>query len=160
MTDVITLFETSSMGKSLWKNHTIQIGIYAVHITYLNSIETTTLNEFLEDKVEMVIKSELTITNIPWNDNLNDSSSEMFHELKFELEYELNKIFCNDSTSCGTEVRSFTEGSVNVLFLITKIEFGNVLPTVTEILSEAQKIIALNGMGRFVVQENSLVMCK
>ena len=121
------------------------------------------MNQFFEDKVEMVIESELKITNIPWKDDLNDCSSEMFNELKFELEYELNKIFCNESnitTSCGTEVRSFTEGSVNVLFFITKIEFENVLPTLTEILNEAQKIIASDGMGKFVVQENSLVMSK
>ena len=121
------------------------------------------MNQFIEDKVEMVIESELKITNIPWNDDLNDCSSEMFNELKFELEYELNKIFCNESnitTSCGTEVKSFTEGSVNVLFFITKIEFENVLPTLTEILNEAQIIIASDGMGKFVVQENSLVISK
>ena len=45
----------------------------------------------------MVIESQFKITNIPWNDTLNDPNSEIFQDLKLNLEMELDKTFCNNS---------------------------------------------------------------
>ena len=64
----------------------------------------------------MVIESQLKITNIPWNDSLNDPNSEIFQDLKLNLEMELDKTFCNNSENindnngnitCYTEVIGF-----------------------------------------------------
>jgi hypothetical protein len=46
---------------------------------------------------EMVIESELKITNIPWNDSLSNPNSQLFVEMKAQLEMDMGNAFCNNS---------------------------------------------------------------
>ena len=78
----------------------------------------------------MVIESQLKITNIAWNDSLNDPNSQIFQDLKLNLEIEFDKTFCNNSDNinidngnitCYTKVIGFSEGSINAKFEIIRI---------------------------------------
>ena len=55
-----------------------------------------TLSLFSE-MFEMMIESELKITNIPWNDNLSNPNSQLFVEMKAQLEVDMDNAFCNNS---------------------------------------------------------------
>ena len=46
---------------------------------------------------EMMIESELKITNIPWNDSLSNPNSQLFVEMKAQLETDMANAFCNNS---------------------------------------------------------------
>ena len=46
---------------------------------------------------EMMIESELKITNIPWNDSLSNPNSLLFVEMKAQLEMDMDNAFCNNS---------------------------------------------------------------
>ena len=45
--------------------------------------------------VEIKVESELKITSSPWNESLSDPSSDMFVEMKDDLEEKMDKAFCN-----------------------------------------------------------------
>ena len=85
---------------------------------------------------------ELKLTNGSWNDKLNDSNSEDFMKLKKTLEGEFDIIFCvkPDATvsqlndSCRTEVTGFSEGSINVFFLLIRIELKQLFRGVAQLL--------------------------
>ena len=85
---------------------------------------------------------ELKLTNGSWNDKLSDEKSADFLELKKNLEEEFDKIFCvkPDATvsqlnnSCRTEVTGFSEGSINVFFLLIRIELKQLFRGVAQLL--------------------------
>ena len=86
---------------------------------------------------------ELKLTNGSWNDKLSDSKSAEFLKLKNELEEQFNKVFCNEpdttvsqsvNDSCRTEVTSFSEGSINVFFLLIRIELKQLFRGVAQLL--------------------------
>ena len=63
--------------------------------------------------------------------------------------------------SCSVEVTGFSEGSINVFFIIIRIELKAFLPTVAEILFEMQTSIAeSDGIGDFEVDEKSIKISK
>ena len=115
-------------------------------------------------------ESELKITNIPWNDSLSNSDSEMFKERKEDLEAEMDKTFCKESNltakntnnSCHTEVTEFTEGSINVYFFIIWIELKQLMPTIADILASMQgEIMQSSGLiGNYAVNETSVKISK
>ena len=81
----------------------------------------------------------------------------------------MDKTFCKgpeapksqNNSSCHTEVSGFTEGSINILFLIIRIDQGDdVLPTEEEILSDLQEAIVSDGIGNFTVNEKSLIISR
>ena len=115
----------------------------------------------------MAIESELKITNVPWNDSLSDTNSTEFVQLKDQLEAEMDMAFCNstssvnDNADCYTEVTGFTEGSINVIFIIIRIEVFKFLPAVDEILADMQIAVANSGgIGDFEVEESSVIVSK
>ena len=117
----------------------------------------------------MVIESQLKITNIAWNDSLNDPNSEIFQDLKLNLEMELDKTFCNNSENvnndngnitCYTKVIGFSEGSINVKFEIIKNVLMDAMPSADETFTEMEEIIVSNGIGNFEVDETSFELCK
>ena len=85
---------------------------------------------------------ELKLTNGSWNDKLNDSNSTDFFNLKKKLEQEFDQVFCvkPDATvsqlndSCRTEVTGFSEGSINVFFLLIRIELKQLFRGVAQLL--------------------------
>ena len=122
-----------------------------------------------EYRVEMAVESELKITNVPWNESLNDSNSTEFVQMKTQLEADMDMAFCNntlslndsESTDCYTEVTGFTEGSINVLFLVIRIEIYRLLPVIDDILADMQlAVTAGGGIGNFAVDKSSLVISK
>ena len=120
----------------------------------------------------MVVKfeAELKITNIPWNDSLSNPDSQTFKERKEDLEAEMDKIFCKESNqtaknmnnSCHTEVTEFTEGSINVIFFIIRIESAQLLPTIADTLASMQEEIVQSGglIGDYAVNETSVKISK
>ena len=119
------------------------------------------------------MESELKITSSPWNESLSDPSSDMFVEMKEDLEEKMDKAFCNntDTTvshgndSCHTEVTGFSEGSINVFFFIIRIELKQFLPSVAEILADIQLAIVVNSgidgtIGEFEIDEESVKISK
>ena len=84
------------------------------------------------------VEFELKITNGSWNDKLSDSNSEAFLKLKTNLEEEFNKAFCDEpdtvTDSCRTEVTGFSEGSINVFFLLIRIELKQLFRGVAQLL--------------------------
>ena len=115
----------------------------------------------------MAVESELKITNVPWNDTLSDTNSTEFVQLKDQLEAEMDMAFCNstssvnDNADCYTEVTGFTEGSINVIFIIIRIEVFKFLPAIDEILADMQIAVATSGgIGNFEVEESSVIVSK
>ena len=112
---------------------------------------------------QMVITSQLKITNVPWNDSLSNPSSELFIEMKEQLEMDLDTAFCNkpNTISCHSGVLAFTEGSINVLFeIMNTIEENDLLPNQSAILADMQESIISVGIGTFTVNETSLMIGK
>ena len=131
------------------------------------------LSYFIKEKDEIVavkFESELKITNIPWNDSLSNSDSEMFKERKEDLEAEMDKTFCKESNqtakntnnSCHTEVIKFTEGSINVIFFIIRIESEQLMPTTADMLASIKEEIVQSGgsIGDYAVNETSVKISK
>ena len=131
------------------------------------------LSYFIKEKDEIVavkFEAELKITNIPWNDSLSNSDSEMFKERKEDLEAELDKTFCKESNqtakntnnSCHTEVTEFTEGSINVIFFIIRIESEQLMPTIADMLASMKEEIVQSGglIGDYAVNETSVKISK
>ena len=125
------------------------------------------------ETVEIKVESQLKITSSPWNESLSDPSSDMFVEMKEDLEEKMDRAFCNktDTTvshvndSCHTEVTGFSEGSINVFFFIIRIELKQFLPTVDEILADIQlAIVVWDGIpgtiGEFGIDEESVKISK
>ena len=125
--------------------------------------------------VEIKVESELKITSSPWNESLSDPSSDMFVEMKEDLEEKMDRAFCNkkDTTvshgndSCHTEVTGFSEGSgsINVFFFIIRIELKQFLPTVAEISTDIQLALVVNSgiddtIGEFEIDEESVKISK
>ena len=111
--------------------------------------------------VEVIVESELKITNIPWNDNMANPNSTEFIDMKEKLEDDMDEAFCNNTDTCYVVVIGFTEGSVNVIFKVIRIEQADSIPTEKEVLSSMQNsIISKGGIGDFVVNETSVVVCK
>ena len=119
------------------------------------------------------MESELKITSSPWNESLSDPSSDMFAEMKADIEEKMDKAFCNktDTTvshgndSCHTEVTGFSEGSINVFFFIIRIELKQFLPTVADILADIQLALVVNSgidgtIGEFEIDEESVKISK
>ena len=80
---------------------------------------------------------ELKMTNGSWNDKLSDLNSAAFLKLKKNLEEEFDKAFCGEpgtTVSCRTEVTGFSEGSINVFFLIIRTELKQFLLGVAQLL--------------------------
>ena len=103
-----------------------------------------------DEIVAVKFEAELKITNIPWNDSLSNPDSEMFKERKKDFEAEMDKTFCKESNqtlnnSCNCEVTEFTEGSINVIFVIIRIESKQSLPTVADILFSMKEEIVQSG---------------
>ena len=128
---------------------------------------------FIKEKDEIVavkFEAELKITNIPWNDSLSNPDSEMFKERKEDLEAEMDKTFCKESNqtaknmnnSCHTEVTEFTEGSINVIFFIIRIESKQLMPTIADILASMKEEIVQSGglIGDYAVNETSVKISK
>ena len=111
----------------------------------------------------------MKITNIPWNDSLNDPNSEIFQDLKLNLETELDKTFCNYSENvrngngnitCYTKIIGFNEGSINVKFRIIRIVSMDAMPSADKIFTEMEEILVSNGIGNFEVDETSFELRK
>ena len=116
-----------------------------------------------DEIVAVKFEAELKITNIPWNDSLSNPDSEMFKERKKDFEAEMDKTFCKESNqtlnnSCNCEVAEFTEGSINVIFFIIRIESKQSMPTVADILSSMKEEIVQSGgfIGDYAVNETSV----
>ena len=125
------------------------------------------------ETVEIKVESQLKITSSPWNESLSDPSSDMFVEMKEDLEEKMDRAFCNktDTTvsngidSCHTEVTGFSEGSINVFFFIIRIELIISLPTVETILADIKLAIIvnkgiMNTIGEFEIDEESVKISK
>jgi hypothetical protein len=122
--------------------------------------------------VEIKVASELKITSSPWNESLSDPSSDMFVEMKEDLEEKMDLAFCQNATvsqagndSCHTEVTGFSEGSINVFFFIIRIELKQFLPTVADILADIQLAIIVSSgiegtIGEFEIDEESVKISK
>ena len=119
------------------------------------------------------MESELKITSSPWNESLSDPSSDMFLDMKEDLEEKMDKAFCNNTDTtvshgndtCHTEVTGFSEGSINVFFFIIRIELKQFLPSVAEILADIQLAIVVNSgidgtIGEFEIDEESVKISK
>ena len=61
--------------------------------------------------VEVEIDSQLRITDLAWNESLSDPYSQIYIDLKDQLEFDLTVTFCKES-HCQIEVAGFSEGSV------------------------------------------------
>ena len=85
---------------------------------------------------------ELKLTNGSWNDKLSDSNSAAFLKLKKDLEEQFNQVFCDEpdaivsqlNDTCRTEVTGFSEGSINVFFLLIRIELKQLFRGVAQLL--------------------------
>ena len=100
---------------------------------------------------------------MPWNDSLSNPSSELFIEMKGQLDMDLDTAFCNkpNTISCHAEVLSFSEGSINVLFeVMNTIEVVDFQPNQSAILADLQESIISIGIGNFTVDETSLTIGK
>ena len=53
--------------------------------------------EIEDDLVELVIDSELKITDVEWSDNLTNPDSEMFLQMQNDLEEDMTEVFCDDN---------------------------------------------------------------
>ena len=123
-----------------------------------------------DEIVAVKYESELKITNIPWNDSLSNPDSEIFKDRKEDLEAEMDKTFCKESNqtekntnnSCHTEVTEFTEGSINVIFFLIRIESKQLMPTMADILAGMQEEIIQSGgfIGDYAVNETSVKISK
>ena len=122
-----------------------------------------------EDLVEVVIESELKLTDAQWNDSLSDPESEYFTEMQYELEDEMNEVFCTETNStmeavdnetCTVEVTGFTEGSVNVQFTVERLEMNSSLPTEDELVADMQNKITKKGFKKFTVDKKSVKISK
>ena len=123
-----------------------------------------------DEIVAVKYESELKITNIPWNDSLSNPDSEIFKDRKEDLEAEMDKTFCKESNqtekntnnSCHTEVTEFTEGSINVIFFLIRIESKQLMPTTADILAGMQEEIIQSGgfIGDYAVNETSVKISK
>ena len=127
--------------------------------------------EIEEDLVEMVIESELKITDIEWNNNLTAPDSEMYLEMQNNLEEDMTDVFCDDKNStfamvandtCSIEVTNFTEGSVIVHFSLTKMELNSTLQKKadSDILAEMGEKINKKGLKKFKVDKKSFKISK
>ena len=123
--------------------------------------------EIEEDLVEMVIESELKITNIKWNNNLTAPDSEMYLEMQNDLEEDMTDVFCDDENStfsmvandtCSIEVTNFTEGSVIIQFFLTKMELNSTLQKKadSDFLAEMGEKMNKKGLKKFKVDKKSL----
>ena len=117
----------------------------------------------------MVVESELKITDVQWNDNLTDPGSEMYQEMQDDLEEEMNVAFCNEDTTldtadndatCSVAVTNFTEGSVNVIFEMSRLASNDSLPSEEELLVEMQDRITKKPMKKFAVDKKPLKISK
>ena len=109
---------------------------------------------------------ELKLTNGSWNDKLSDEKNADFLELKKNLEEEFDKIFCvkPDATvsqlndSCRTQVTSFSEGSINVFFLLIRTELKQFFQGVSQLLAEVKQAISETGgfIGGFEIDTESV----
>ena len=121
-----------------------------------------------KDEIVVVkFEAELKITNVPWNDSLSNPDSEMFKERKKDFEAEMDKTFCKESNqtlnnSCNCEVTEFTEGSINVIFVIIRIESKQSMPTVADLLLSMKEEIVQSGgfIGDYAVNETSVKISK
>ena len=123
-----------------------------------------------DEIVAVKFEAELKITNVPWNDGLSNPDSEMFQERKKDFEAEMDKTFCKESNqtaknmnnSCHTKVTEFTEGSINVIFFIIRIESAQLLPTIADTLASMQEEIVQSGglIGDYAVNETSVKISK
>ena len=85
---------------------------------------------------------ELKLTNGSWNDKLSDSKSAAYLKLKKNLEEQFNQVFCDEpdatvsqlNNSCRTQVTGFSEGSINVFFLLIRIELKQLFRGVAQLL--------------------------
>ena len=94
----------------------------------------------------------------------------MFKERKKDFEAEMDKTFCKESNqtaknmnnSCNCKVTEFTEGSINVIFFIIRIESKQSMPTVADILSSMKEEIVQSGgfIGDYAVNETSVKISK
>ena len=123
--------------------------------------------EIEEDLVEMVIESELKITDIEWNNNLTAPDSEMYLEMQNNLEEDMTDVFCDDKNStfamvandtCSIEVTNFTEGSVIIQFFLTKMELNSTLQKKadSDFLAEMGEKMNKKGLKKFKVDKKSL----
>jgi hypothetical protein len=88
------------------------------------------------------VEFELKLTNGSWNDKLSDSNSAAFLKLKKDLEEQFNQVFCDEpdaivsqlNDTCRTEVTGFSEGSINVFFLLIRIELKQLFRGVAQLL--------------------------
>ena len=118
--------------------------------------------------VEVVIDSELKITDVEWSNDLNDPESEMYIEMQNDFEEDMELILCDEVNStlqndtCSVQVTGFTEGSVNVLFSLIKIvlEILEIEKDDADILAEMAEKISTKGMKKFKVDEKSLKISK
>ena len=109
---------------------------------------------------------ELKMTNGSWNDKLSDSNSEAFLELKKNLEEEFDKAFCDEpdttashmTDSCRIEVTGFSEGSINVFFLLIRTELKQFFQGVSQLLAEVKQAISETGgfVGGFEIDTESV----
>ena len=120
-------------------------------------------------QIHIKVPSELKITNVNWNNNLSDPSSQLAIEMKQNVETELDKAFCNVSVisngiseNCTTSIYGFTQGSVNVLFYLSEIiETSPVaFPNQSQILTNMKQSIISGGLGYYAVNESSLSISK
>ena len=112
----------------------------------------------------MVFEGELKITNIPWNDSLTDPESKAYMDLKSDLEDDMDESFCSkpsktnesENSTCHTRVIGFSQGSINVFFLIIKSEVANSLPILSEVLTTMLEALNSVGLGEFIVDKTSV----
>ena len=117
-----------------------------------------------QELVKMVFEGELKITNIPWNDSLTDPESKAYMDLKSDLEDDMDESFCSkpsktnesENSTCHTRVIGFSQGSINVFFLIIKIEVANSLPILSEVLTTMLEALNSVGLGEFIVDKTSV----
>ena len=122
-----------------------------------------------EDLVEVVIESELKLTDAQWNDSLSDPESEYFTEMQYDLEDDMNEVFCTETNStmetldnetCTVEVTGFTEGSVNVQFTVERLEMNSSMPTEDELVADMQNKMTKKGFKKFAVDKKSIKISK
>ena len=118
-----------------------------------------------QETVEIVVEGQLKLME-SWDENLSDETSDAFIEMKKTVEEEMDKLFCNDTGStnntCHTEVTGFSNGSINVMFIIIRIEFIEFLPTVAEILIHMKDALheADGFLGQYSVDKESVELSK
>ena len=85
---------------------------------------------------------ELKLTNGSWDDKLSEKNSAAYLKSKKNLEEQFDQVFCDkpDATvsqlnnSCRTQVTGFSEGSINVFFLLIRIELKQLFRGVVQLL--------------------------